>query len=182
MKDKKTPIVATSTGCCLHLKQYGEILARDRMFGEKAQIVSSLVRDPIECIQTEQLKAEIVAMDPLEKAHFQSPCTLQHGQNLKGRVEDLLVELGFQIWTGSESHMCCGSAGTYSLFHPETARALRDRKLTDLEHQRAAFIVTANIGCQIHLGLGTHTPVLHWLELLQRKLRPDGEPNENLQV
>ena len=69
--------------------------------------------------------------------------------------------------------MCCGSAGTYSLFHSETANALRERKLADLEHEKANFIVTANVGCQIHLSQRTNTPVLHWLELLQRKLRAE---------
>ena len=157
----------------MHLKQYGELLADDPVFAEKAHIVSSLVRDPVECIQVDKLQPEIAKSDSREKVHFQCPCTLQHGQKLGGRVEDLLRELGFKIQIGSEHHMCCGSAGTYSLFHSETADVLRKRKLADLEHEKANFIVTANVGCQIHLAQGTNVPVLHWLELLQKKLRSE---------
>jgi glycolate oxidase iron-sulfur subunit len=171
LKDKNTFVVATSTGCGLHLKQYSELLAEDQSFTDKARVVSSLVRDPIEFIQADRLKSEMVEVDPLERVHFQSPCTLQHGQKLGGRVEDLLIEMGFQMHTGLDHHMCCGSAGTYSLFHPETANQLREQKLIDLEHTKANCIVTANVGCQIHLAQGTNTPILHWLELLQRNLR-----------
>ena len=102
---------------------------------------------------------------------FHPPCTLQHGQQLRGGVETHLDALGFEVKLAtSESHLCCGSAGTYSVLQPELAYSLRDRKLAQLEPLQAQAIVSANIGCIQHLQSGTATPVRHWVEVLDDAL------------
>jgi glycolate oxidase iron-sulfur subunit len=103
---------------------------------------------------------------------FHPPCTLQHGQQLRGGVEQHLGELGFAVRLGaSESHLCCGSAGTYSVLNPELAYQLRDRKLGQLQPAAQELIISANIGCITHLQSGTATPVRHWVEVLDAALR-----------
>ena len=101
---------------------------------------------------------------------YHSPCTLQHGQQLRGDVEALLRELGFAVGVADESHMCCGSAGTYSVLQPLLATQLRDRKLAQLSPYGARFILSANVGCIQHLQSGTTTPVRHWIEVLDEAL------------
>ena len=102
---------------------------------------------------------------------FHSPCTLQHGQKLKGGVETHLAALGFTVQVArNESHLCCGSAGTYSVLNPELAYQLRDRKLGHLNELHPAVIASANIGCITHLQSGTATPVRHWIEILDDAL------------
>jgi glycolate oxidase iron-sulfur subunit len=97
---------------------------------------------------------------------------LQHGQKLKGGVEAGLTALGFEIQTACrDAHLCCGSAGTYSVMNPEIATTLRDRKLEVLAEVNASTIVSANIGCITHLQSGTTTPVRHWVEVLDEALR-----------
>ena len=103
---------------------------------------------------------------------FHPPCTLQHGQQLRGGVESNLRELGFEVQVAAaESHLCCGSAGTYSVLQPELAYALRDRKLAQLARCKPQAIVSANIGCIQHLQSGTATPVRHWIEVVDEALR-----------
>ena len=103
---------------------------------------------------------------------FHPPCTLQHGQRVKGVVEQQMGALGFDIRVANnESHLCCGSAGTYSVLQPELATLLRDRKLGHLHDMAPETIVSANIGCITHLQGGTDTPVRHWVEVLDEALR-----------
>jgi glycolate oxidase iron-sulfur subunit len=115
------------------------------------------------------LRARIAKTTP--KLAFHPPCTLQHGQKLKGGVEQHLGDMGFDIrTTNNESHLCCGSAGTFSVLHPKMAYQLRDRKLGHLDELHQEVIVSANIGCITHLQSGTQTPVKHWVEVLDAAL------------
>ena len=104
------------------------------------------------------------------------PCTLQHGQKLPGCVEGVLRGAGFTLTEVSEPHLCCGSAGTYVFTQPELSRDLRERKLGHLQANAPEMIVTANVGCQLHLGAGTDTPVRHWLSVVQERLRSISPP------
>jgi glycolate oxidase iron-sulfur subunit len=107
----------------------------------------------------------------MKRIAFHPPCTLQHGQQLRGGVETHLRELGFEVQVAlNEAHLCCGSAGTYSVLQPELALPLRDRKLGQLEALAPQVIVSANIGCIQHLQSGTTTPVRHWVEVLDEAL------------
>jgi glycolate oxidase iron-sulfur subunit len=120
-------------------------------------------------------------LDPLStrRIAWHPPCTLQHGQQIRGPVESILSAAGVDVRLCAESHLCCGSAGTYSVLQPELATALRDRKLANLAATAPQAIVSANIGCITHLQSGTNTPVLHWIELVARAL-PSGGPRSGL--
>jgi glycolate oxidase iron-sulfur subunit len=169
---KVEAIVMNASGCGVTVKDYGRALAHDADYAEKARRVSELTRD------LSELLPEIVAalrgrLRPLRlrRLAFHPPCTLQHGQRLRGGVEAQLAVLGFEIGlAASESQMCCGSAGTYSVLQPLLARQLRDRKLAQLAPLGAQVIVSANIGCIQHLQSGTATPVRHWVEVLDEVL------------
>ena len=156
-------IIATSSGCGVHLKEYGRMLDEPE-YAERARAIQNLVRDPIEVIETDALAALIKA--PADDIAFHPPCTLQHGQRLAGRVEALLKRLGWRLSAVADSHLCCGSAGSYSLLHPATADALRTDKLDNLLSGNPGEIITANIGCQLHLDAASPVKVRHWLELL----------------
>ncbi|MDB5747300.1 MAG: glcF, partial [Massilia sp.] len=106
----------------------------------------------------------------MKRVAFHPPCTLQHGQQIRGKVEGVLRAAGVDVVLCADRLLCCGSAGTYSVLHPEIAHALRDRKLANLEATGATEIVSANIGCMTHLQSGTQTPVSHWIELVDRAL------------
>jgi glycolate oxidase iron-sulfur subunit len=116
--------------------------------------------------------AESVARQhrPLPKLALHPPCTLQHAQKLRGGLEMALRELGFDVSLPAESHLCCGSAGTYSVLQPELSKQLRDRKLGNLAALQADVIVSANIGCITHLQSGCQTPVRHWVEMVAQQL------------
>ena len=157
-------IISSASGCGLMLKEYAELFADDPHYADKAARVSALARDVVEVLEREDL-APFHAPMPTTVA-FHPPCTLQHGQKLGGRVEALLTSLGFRLTPIRDSHLCCGSAGAYSLLQPEIATRLRDNKLENLESATPQYIATANIGCQEHLQSGTDTPVVHWIELL----------------
>ena len=171
-------IVMNASGCGVTVKEYGHILQDEPRYAEKARRISALTRDlsellPViaQALMTERpaLQAHITAHAP--KLAFHPPCTLQHGQKLKGGVEQHLAALGFDIRTApEEAHLCCGSAGTYSVLQPEIAYQLRDRKLGNLAEVHAQVIVSANIGCITHLQSGTQTPVRHWVEVLDAAL------------
>ena len=173
-------IVMNASGCGSMVKDYGHALRDDAAYAEKARRISALTCDLsemlpriTEALQTEhpQLHARIVEQAP--KLAFHPPCTLQHGQKLKGSVEQYLGALGFDISVAtSEAHLCCGSAGTYSVLQPELSRQLRDRKLGHLNEVKADVIVSANIGCITHLQSGTAKPVKHWVEVLDAALAP----------
>ncbi|MDR7379249.1 glycolate oxidase iron-sulfur subunit [Rhodoferax ferrireducens] len=161
-------IVMNASGCGVMVKDYGHALAADPAYAAKAARISDLTRDLSELLPelVDKLQGKV---RPGAASHlaFHPPCTLQHGQQLRGGVEMHLGALGFKVQVaGSESHLCCGSAGTYSVLQPTLAYQLRDRKLQNLEPLGAQTIVSANIGCIQHLQSGTATPVKHWVEVL----------------
>jgi glycolate oxidase iron-sulfur subunit len=172
---KVEAIVMNASGCGVAVKEYGHALAHDPEYAEKAHRVSELTRD------VSELLPEIVPM-LAKKLHgakgrklvWHPPCTLQHGQQLRGGVERSLRELGFDVTLAAgESHLCCGSAGTYSVLQPELAYALRDRKLAQLlpaGPEGADAVISANVGCIQHLQSGTETPVRHWVEVVDEAL------------
>jgi glycolate oxidase iron-sulfur subunit len=172
-------IVMNASGCGVTVREYGHMLHDDSAYAGKAQRISDLTRDLSELLPTivESLRATHPGLETRIKASapslaFHPPCSLQHGQKLKGGVEQHLGALGFSIRTATnESHLCCGSAGTYSVLQPEVAYQLRDRKLGHLAEVQAGVIVSANIGCITHLQSGTSTPVRHWVEVLDAALR-----------
>ena len=159
-------IVMTASGCGVHVKEYGHLLHDDPVYVDKARRVSALTKDISEILAKENLSALKPKTTPAGKIAFQSPCTLQHGQKLGGMVEKILRDLGFELVTVPEAHLCCGSAGTYSLLQTELSQQLRTKKLAALESGKPQRIVTANIGCLAHLQSGTTVPVHHWIELL----------------
>lgn len=159
-------IVMTASGCGIHVKDYGHLLRDDPAYQHKAKRVATLTHDVGEILAKEDLSTLRSPANAGRRLAFHSPCTLQHGQRLSGVVEKILLELGFQLVPVSESHLCCGSAGTYSLLQPALSSRLRERKLEALSRARPEVIVTANIGCLAHLQAGTALPVQHWIELL----------------
>ncbi len=160
-------IVISASGCGAFVKEYGDLLATDKIYATKAARISSLTRDISEILINEDLSS-LTIKPGSQKIAFHPPCSLQHAQRLGGTVEHLLEKLGFQLQTFNESHLCCGSAGTYSLFNPKNALALRDRKLSHINKNQPDLIATANVGCQHHLQSGSKRPVIHWIELLDQ--------------
>ena len=180
-------IVMNASGCGVTVKEYGHALAHDAAYAEKARRISALTRDLSELLPgmlpalRERLGgtapapapdgAAPTAAAPRGRLVFHPPCTLQHGQQLRGGVETPLRELGFDVrLAASESHLCCGSAGTYSVLQPELATQLRDRKLGALAPTADETVISANIGCIQHLQSGTAAPVRHWVEVLDEAL------------
>ena len=161
-------IVQTASGCGAFIKDYGHLLRADPAYADKAQKVSALAKDLVEVLRAEPLEA--LGIHSAHRLAVHCPCTLQHAQKLGGAVEALLMRLGFNITPVPDSHLCCGSAGTYSLTQPELSRQLRDNKLNALESGYPEVIVTANIGCQAHLDGAGRTPVRHWIELVEAAL------------
>jgi len=163
-------IVMTASGCGVTVKEYGHYLRHDPAYAEKAARVSALTKDLSEVLLQEQavLREWLARRGPVQprRVSFHAPCTLQHGQKITGVVEALLTVAGHSILPVSEVHLCCGSAGTYSLLEPEISTQLRERKLGHLSAPEPEVIATANIGCLTHLQSGTQTPVRHWVELL----------------
>jgi glycolate oxidase iron-sulfur subunit len=166
-------IVITASGCGAHVKDYGRLLRDDPAYADKAARVSALARDLAEVVEAESGRlAPHLARDPRSfvRVAFQSPCTLQHGQQLRGPVELLLKAAGYELTPVADAHLCCGSAGTYSILEPELSRTLRDRKVAALTAGKPDQVATANIGCLTHLAGGTTVPVRHWIELLDERL------------
>ena len=173
-------IVMNASGCGVTVKEYGHILKDDPAYAVKAARISELTRDLSELLpdivaalkgRLPRPSGERAGVRASPKIAFHAPCTLQHGQQLCGGVEKHLGELGFDIKVASsEAHLCCGSAGTYSVLNPGIAYQLRDRKLANLDEMKPEVIVSANIGCITHLQSGTATPVRHWVELLDDAL------------
>lgn len=171
VEDGIEAIVMNASGCGVTVKEYGHILQDDAQYAEKAARISALTRDLSELLPelVARLRGRLAAR--AGRIAFHPPCSLQHGQQLRGGVEKHLGELGFDIQTASsEAHLCCGSAGTYSVLQPKMAYELRDRKLANLAAMHPGVIVSANIGCITHLQSGTATPVRHWIELLDDAL------------
>ena len=168
-------IVITASGCGTMVKDYGYQLSRDPAYADKARRISELAKDISEVIVAEQNKLPSgvrrqASGVPPQRVAFHSPCTLQHGLKLKGTVEALLTSLGYELTPVPDAHLCCGSAGTYSLLQPELAGKLRDNKIDALESGKPDVILTANVGCQVHLQSATALPVRHWMELLDESL------------
>ncbi|MDD2002023.1 glycolate oxidase subunit GlcF [Pseudomonas putida] len=161
-------IVQTASGCGAFVRDYGHLLEHDPAYAAKAAKVSALTCDLVEMLRDEPLETLAVHAD--RRLAFHCPCTLQHAQRLGGAVEGVLGRLGFSLTAVPDSHLCCGSAGTYSLTQPELSRQLRDNKLNALESGNPEVIVTANIGCQTHLDGAGRTPVRHWIELVEEAL------------
>ncbi len=170
-------IVSNASGCGATIKAYAELLQDDPAYAAKAARISALTRDISEWLPelASALQGRITPAPGLLAYH--PPCTLQHGQKLRGGVETHLRALGFQVQLPStEAHFCCGSAGTYSLLQPALAASLRSRKLGHLQALQAQTIVSANIGCISHLQSATATPVRHWVEVLDAALPRSGAP------
>lgn len=157
-------IISTASGCGVMLKDYGHLLRADPVYAEKAQAIAQASKDISEFLLTQDL-SKFTHFDN-QTITFHSPCTLQHGQQLQGVVEQALRKLGYRVNPVKDAHLCCGSAGTYSLFNPTMAKQLRDNKLENLLAHKTDIIVTANIGCLMHLQKGTQVTVKHWIEIL----------------
>jgi glycolate oxidase iron-sulfur subunit len=158
-------IVVTASGCAPMVKDYGRLLEHDPAYADKAARVSRLALDLSE-IMTQEQPWRILSQAPATRVAFQSPCSLQHGQGLNGVVENLLQRCGYLLTSVADAHLCCGSAGTYSILQGRLANALREQKLTALQADAPQLIATANIGCHAHLSGHATVPVLHWIELL----------------
>ena len=166
-------IVVTASGCGVQVRDYGHALADDAVYAEKAARISALCRDPAEVVaaERESLQAQLAAAPGTRgKVAFHSPCTLQHGLRIRGVIEGLLAVAGYDLVPVADGHLCCGSAGTYSLLQPELSRRLRDNKLAALMAGSPLFIATANIGCLTHLQAGSVLPARHWIELVDAAL------------
>jgi glycolate oxidase iron-sulfur subunit len=164
-------IVMNASGCGVTVREYGHHLAGDPQYAERAQRISAVTRDLSELLPDLVKKFKDRPRFKAGRLAYHPPCTLQHGQQLRGGVEQGLRDLGFDVSVAqNESHLCCGSAGTYSVLQPELAKALRDRKLEHLAPLAPQAIVSANIGCIQHLQSGTATPVKHWIEVLDESL------------
>jgi glycolate oxidase iron-sulfur subunit len=158
-------IVVTATGCGVSVRDYARLLADDSDYAQKAQKVSSLYRDLVEVVEAHGDQIEVAGAAGRRVA-VHTPCTMQHGLGLNNRVERLLGAVGYQICRIEEAHLCCGSAGTYSMLQPAIASQLQDNKLRALRVDQPDVIATANIGCQLHLAQASGTPVVHWIELI----------------
>jgi glycolate oxidase iron-sulfur subunit len=166
-------IVSSASACSLAIKEYGHALSADNAYAQKAARISALARDLSELLPQLVPVLKPRMRQDLKRLAFHPPCTLQHGQRLNGGIETQLRALGFDVSiAGSESHLCCGSAGTYSILQPQLSRQLRDRKLGNLAKLEAHYIVSANMGCIQHLQSGTVTPVKHWAEVVDEALLP----------
>jgi glycolate oxidase iron-sulfur subunit len=166
-------IVMNASGCGVTVRDYGHMLQADPRYADKARRIGELTRDLSEIVAglVGELQPKVRPQPGTFAYH--PPCTLQHGQKLRGGVEQTMAALGFQVRVSlNESHLCCGSAGTYSVLHPDIAHTLRDRKLGHLGALEPKAILSANIGCIQHLQSGTGLPVRHWVELLDEALQP----------
>lgn len=157
-------IISNASGCGVMIKDYPHLLREDPEYATKAQRVAEYTKDISEFLLSQDLS--IFTHFDNQKITFHSPCTLQHGQKLQGVVEEALGRLGYRVNPVKDAHLCCGSAGTYSIFQPKLSKQLRENKLANLLEEKTPIIVTANIGCLVHLQKGTKTPVKHWIELL----------------
>ncbi|MEK7989720.1 MAG: glycolate oxidase subunit GlcF [Thiotrichaceae bacterium] len=162
-------IVMTASGCGSFIKEYDELFKNDAEYLEKAAIIAGLTRDLVEIIEPDDLiKLKPDSLNSKISAHI--PCTLQHGQKLTNRLEPLLEAFGYELAQVENGHLCCGSAGTYSILQPEKSRQLKANKLQALQANQPEVIITANIGCLTHLQNDADVPVKHWAELIAEQL------------
>jgi glycolate oxidase iron-sulfur subunit len=164
-------IVMTASGCGATVKEYGHLLAHDAAYAAKAQRVADLCKDVSELMPpfTPQLVQKLAGKID-KRVVYHPPCTLQHGQQIRSKVESVLRAAGVDVQLCADSHLCCGSAGTYSILQPELATRLRDDKLAKLQATNADMIVSANIGCITHLQTAADVPIAHWIELIDAAL------------
>lgn len=158
-------IVSTASGCGVTLKDYGRLLQHDPEYADKAQKVSAAMCDVVEYLGN--LDREFVKRADVDTVAWHPPCSLQHGLQITGAVEKILTNVGYELLPVQDQHLCCGSAGTYSILQPRMSNALGDRKIEALLKHHPDVIATANVGCESHLGTRTGTPILHWIELLE---------------
>ena len=175
LEDGAEAIVMTASGCGVHVRDYAHLLQDDSRYAPKAARVVLATRDIGEAVAAEgerllPLLADAAATKPRSRLAFHAPCTLQHGQKIRGVAETLLTAAGFELTPVADAHLCCGSSGTYSVLQPQLATRLRDNKLAALTAGRPQDIASANIGCITHLQSGTQLPVRHWIELLDERL------------
>jgi glycolate oxidase iron-sulfur subunit len=163
-------LITTASGCGVMVKDYAHVLADDPDYADKAKRVSALCKDVSEVLRDEDLSQFHDKAASIGPVAFHPPCTLQHGQKLPQITETLLTKLGFTLTPVADSHICCGSAGTYSIFQPEISHQLRDNKVKALIAGKPEIIATANIGCQLHLQAGSGQRVVHWIELIDQLL------------
>jgi len=168
-------IVMTASGCGVTVKEYGNYLINDPIYSEKAVRISELTKDISEILEDEAeqlipLFSNVESCTKRSKLAFHSPCTLQHGLQINGVVENILTTAGFDLIFVRDSHICCGSAGTYSILQPKLSKQLLRNKIKILESDKPDQIVTANIGCLAHLQSGTSSIIKHWIEVLDEKL------------
>lgn len=164
-------IISTASGCGVMVKDYGTLLENEPEYKEKARIISERTRD-ISQVILDELGNIKLDKNRLPKLSIHSPCTLQHGQQLNATVESILSKLGFKLGNVADAHLCCGSAGTYSILQKSIATKLRDNKLKSLQQSSPDVIVTANIGCLLHLRSGAEVPVMHWINILDEYISP----------
>jgi glycolate oxidase iron-sulfur subunit len=164
-------IVMTASGCGVTVREYAHYLRHDPAYAEKARRISDLTRDVSEVVLAEADKlVGLIKKRTSGKVAVHTPCTLQHGQKLNGLLEKILSAAGLELTVSPDRHLCCGSAGTYSILQKELSQQLLQNKVVALETGSPAQIVTANIGCLMHLQSGTGLPVSHWVELIDRLL------------
>jgi glycolate oxidase iron-sulfur subunit len=166
-------IVMNASGCGAMVKEYAHLLRHDPAYAAKAERIVELTRDLAEILPTPEHAQSLrkkLRDTAAERVVFHPPCTLQHGQKIRGVVESFLGTLGAAVLPIPESHLCCGSAGTYSVLQPELSLQLRDRKLAALHAQEPEVILSANIGCITHLASAAQIPVTHWIEWLDARL------------
>ncbi len=157
-------IVMTASGCGVMVKEYGHHLQNDPTYASKAQRISELCKDISEIVSVEDY-SKLTAPEKT-KISWHPPCTLQHGQKITGVVEKILSDCGYDLLPVENSHLCCGSAGTYSILQPEISSKLQQNKIASLQKHTPDMIVTGNIGCQTHLQEASDVPVIHWIHLL----------------
>jgi glycolate oxidase iron-sulfur subunit len=168
-------LVVTASGCGAMVCDYGVLLRDDPEYARKAERVAALFRDISQVVAHELAGADalpglVTGNQERLRVAFHSPCTLQHGLKLRGIVEPLLKRAGCTLTSVADGHLCCGSAGSYSLMQPEISRQLKTNKLAALQVDAPDVIATANIGCLLHLASGTDRPVRHWVEVLEQAM------------
>lgn len=170
LADGAEALIVNASGCGVTVKEYAHHLQEDPEYAEKAAIISQAAKDIVEVLAAEQ-EALAQCLNGKggingQKIAYHPPCTLQHGQKLKGSVEALFAGLGIRVYLPENAHLCCGSAGTYSVFQAGLSGRLRDNKITSLEALQPDVVLSGNIGCIAHLGAKSRVPVKHWIEYL----------------
>ena len=162
-------IVMTASGCGAMFKDYPHLLRNDELYKEKAKLVADKTFDLTQVINTEELKTKLNVTQ--ENIAVHTPCTLQHAQKLPMNIEAIFSSCGYQLSSIKDKHLCCGSAGTYSITQPKLSEQLREQRLRGLMVAQPDLIVTANIGCLHHLNAGSTVPVRHWIEIIAEDLK-----------